>query len=692
MRSVGIWCGVPLAVAGLLVTLAAGDDQPVGSEKASADAAAARKARLFDDPEIFPQMSGAKRSALERQFGRRPVRGVAFTGEEFTDNVAHTFTNALAPLGNVLVNKPSADTTAQDTQSETAVLFGGGNNVVAAFNDSGSHVGGASKFTGWSLSTDGGVTFTDKGTLPASDDGDAGDPVLARSAKTKTIFLSTLAFNSGHKLMIFRSTDNGLTFQPAVNGAPGFTPTTGEQDKQWIAVDNSTAPGAGFGNVYMFWRNFASGGGMAFTRSLNDGVTWGPNAAAPLATGSVQGANVTVGRDHAVYVFWHDSSTTPRQLRMRKSINQGASFGPVVTVAKLNATGINGDLGLSPGFRTNSFPQALASPTNSKHLFVVYNDKTGAGGTLDRADIYLTKSLDGGATWSAPHKLNDDATKRDQWQPAMALTPDGKRICVAWYDRRLDSANNLIDRYGVIGQVTSTGSIAFGANFRITSQSFPPVFGVDPMVNGLYMGDYDQMTASNTAFGTTWGDNRDNSTGHAGKNANVRFAKVGVTGPAGGGSAPDGELMVEVPVNGIPGFAREALDRAVGDAPAGVLSGPVTWEKAFQGGDTIAIFKMEGKDKDGRAVEAETKGSRVIELEVKLAAAEVPAAVSRAVTAMNAGFQIEKAAAVVVAGKVVTYTVRGTDGAATTGAALPRRMEVNVTPEGKVEGSSHLND
>jgi hypothetical protein len=116
-----------------------------------------------------------------------------------------------------------------------------------------------------------------------------------------------------------------------------------------------------------------------------------------------------------------------------------------------------------------------------------------------------------------------------------------------WYDRRLDPANNLIDRFGAIGAV-SGHTVTFGANFRITDVSFPPAFTYwdgsawhiqDPVIRPGYMGDYDQAVADNTYFYTTWGDNRLSDAIHANQ-PDVRFAKIPVdwAGAAAGASLP----------------------------------------------------------------------------------------------------------------------------------------------------------
>jgi hypothetical protein len=120
-------------------------------------------------------------------------------------------------------------------------------------------------------------------------------------------------------------------------------------------------------------------------------------------------------------------------------------------------------------------------------------------------------------------------TPNDQWQPSIAVTPDGSHVGIFWYDRRLDPANNLIDRFGVIGNV-SGHTVNFGANFRITDVSFPPAFNQDPVWGASgYMCDYDMATADNNYFYTTWGDNRLSDAFFANQ-PDARFARVPVGG------------------------------------------------------------------------------------------------------------------------------------------------------------------
>ena len=378
--------------------------------------------------------------------------------------------------------------------------------------------------------------MTDKGALPNSRMGDVGDPGFARNNASGAIYLSTIPF-SGNGVQVFASTNNGSSFgKPADAGK-----TIAGPDKPWITVDN--ASGNGQGNIYVSLTSFAASTNIYLVRSTNGGSKWG--SPVTIASGTVQGSNVVVGTDHSVYVFWLDGNGSAEQILVRKSTDQGKSFGPAVIVATLRTTGVNGDLGLNGGFRTNAFPQAAINPVNG-NIYVVFDDVGQASG--DRSDAYFVQSTDGGATWSSPVKLNDDTTTNDQWFPALAVTPDGSHLGIFWYDRRLDPANNLIDRFGVVGSI-SGGTVTFGANFRVTDTSFPGVIGNDPNVVSNYMGDYDTAAANNTTFYTAWVDNRLAATAQ-----DVFFTTVSVAGHAPVGAGRLASLVVMPPVP--PGAAQ----------------------------------------------------------------------------------------------------------------------------------------
>ena len=87
---------------------------------------------------------------------------------------------------------------------------------------------------------------------------------------------------------------------------------------------------------------------------------------------------------------------------MRRSTDLGVTFGVEREVADLLTTTDDGDLDLPGGLRSNSFPHAAVNPATG-HLYVVYNDNPA---TTDGGDVYVVRSADHGATWSAPVQVN----------------------------------------------------------------------------------------------------------------------------------------------------------------------------------------------------------------------------------------------------------------------------------------------
>ena len=417
------------------------------------------------------------------------------------------------------VNNPAADATAQDTQSETTIASVGGTNLVAAWNDSGSFLGGAAHFTGYAFSSNNGQTWTDAGALPASVEGDAGDPVLAYDPVTGEVYLVTLGFNTGESLQVFKSTDSGHTFGAPVNGTPGFAGSGEFQDKPWMTVDSFA--GVGNGNIYLCWTDFFSGGAeIRMTRSTDHGATFGPvGLASPVISAGGQGCFVVVSPNHQVNAFFYRGTGPSGQggdnkLFVRRSTDFGVTFAAEVQIADLLTSTTNGNLTLNGGVRSNSFPHAAVNPVAAKpFLYAVYNDDPTPGNTADdNANVFSVRSTDGGLTWSAP--VNIDNSGRDQFFPTIGFQSGGGQLLIGYYSRVQDPDNLFFHRRARLGRLNNAGAVVINRSFQMGPNT-PIVIGQDPVINATYMGDYDQISGGNGRLFSTWADNRSGNGFHA---------------------------------------------------------------------------------------------------------------------------------------------------------------------------------
>ncbi len=94
----------------------------------------------------------------------------------------------------------------------------------------------------------------------------------------------------------------------------------------------------------------------------------------------------------------------------------------------------------------------------------------------DKADIIFAPSADSSINWAMPLRVNSDFTTNDQWMPVLAVKPDGTQLFMAWYDRRNDTSNSLMDVYGRFAAIATNGTVSFGGEFVISTTNFPPVF------------------------------------------------------------------------------------------------------------------------------------------------------------------------------------------------------------------------
>ncbi len=90
--------------------------------------------------------------------------------------------------------------------------------------------------------------------------------------------------------------------------------------------------------------------------------------------------------------------------------------------------------------------------------------------------------------------------------PTITVRPDGNTLFVGWMDRRNDAGNSMIDAYGRFASIAADGTVSWATNdFRITTQSFPPVFSG----TGTNYGSFDPVRPPGGVLLDWWVDNGD---------------------------------------------------------------------------------------------------------------------------------------------------------------------------------------
>ncbi len=386
----------------------------------------------------------------------------------------------------------------------------------------------------WFVSTaDAGTTWTLGGAVPLNGSFDlCADPALAADAKGNFYYsyLNSNITSQGvfrtNDVRVAKSIDGGKTFPKAVTVVVGGeTAGTPLPDKDYIAVD--TRPKSPFiGNIYVTYTDFpATNNLIAVTISRDSGKTWSApttleniDRTRPITAQTwLTGSQPVVAPDGSVFVFYTRASQAvgiTASIRFVKSKDGGRTWSqPADAAANLPTPGFYNLNDGTPTFGTSSgfgvsvtvFPTAAIAPDGT--LYVVWTDFP--NGSCTRAsvassghpscvnsDVRLATSTDGGATWSSPVKVSDDATSTDQFFPWIAIGPDGL-LSLIWLDRRSDPNNVNYDAY-----YTNT---ADGRNFLPNVKISSATSIVDDTYNG---GDYNNLVVTSQGIFAVWNDTR----------------------------------------------------------------------------------------------------------------------------------------------------------------------------------------
>jgi len=415
------------------------------------------------------------------------------------------------------------------TQSETFTTANPDNplQVVVAFNDSRGRNFNPINISGASTSTDGGTTFTrlTKANGQSPFDNTVGDPVVVYNKPTGTWFTVWLDLACGGQgLGGYKSTTpsdpNSWTHFCVFNEG------SADRESGW-ADNNPSSPF--FGRMYVSWNDFNVGSGALFvTYSSDNGATW-HSPVSVINSGFIRDVQITgdVAGSGVVYIAGMDEGGggfphNDRNL-IFKSTDGGATWtntytGPIFPGPGVTAVGYFAQMFFDGGgyWRHEGWGEPAAI-NNFVHLVYAQH-----GTGTDPGDVYYIRSTDMGQTFSAPLKLNSDATTRPQWQPNLSVSPVGT-VLATWYDARESASctrgNPAVPCYRMWSRKSNDNGASWLPDDTLSDVVSPLPAQPDPGIQSTYAGDYDYGSAILTKHLTSWTDGRNAISGQSQQDA-----------------------------------------------------------------------------------------------------------------------------------------------------------------------------
>ncbi|HEX6555705.1 MAG TPA: sialidase family protein [Ktedonobacteraceae bacterium] len=295
--------------------------------------------------------------------------------------------------------------------------------------------------------------------------------------------------------------------------SPIFEVTQFFNDKESITADPVKR-----GTAYVVWdrlvapshspdadlRAHAFRGPSWFSKTTDGGKTWTGTRAIfdPGQNSQTIGNQIVVDpRTGVLYDFFELFQTTgspdftPRGASADFiSSSDGGNTWSQPTVIATQQTANDTDPNTGANIRTGGGLPEVAIDARSGQLYVVWEDARFTGGTVNQAVI--STSTNGGKSWSAPAAVSA-ASGKPAFTPSVSVNSVGT-VAVTYYDFRNLAAGNTTTLPTDYWLTSSTNHGASFGNETHIAGSFDMMNA--PNAGGLFVGDYEGLTAVGTTF------------------------------------------------------------------------------------------------------------------------------------------------------------------------------------------------
>ncbi|MCB0725553.1 MAG: T9SS type A sorting domain-containing protein [Ignavibacteriae bacterium] len=401
------------------------------------------------------------------------MTGIQMTGETYTplptlpnDFVFTTTPRVVNTRGGSLVVNPSFRPypTTNTTQSEVVIVRNPTNPAIMWASANMYYPTGGFISEGVYVTTNGGANWFGNDTLTGAPiSGHSGDP--GPTIDKDGVFLIT---HLGGGIGANFSTNNGLTWSNT------FNIITGSQDKNLSNTDDvpgSPFYGRSY-TVWTDFRTTVKPIMVSYT--TNNGTSWSTaqainNPPSPLTTS--QGCDVVVGPGGVVYATWRDHGASPfTGVRVGLGVSTNGGVNWTVTDQAFAMNGVRSTSFGTYGIRVPDFPRIDVDKSGGPRngwIYIITNEFNLAPAGTD-ADIIMNISSDGGATWTRS-RVNQDPLNNGKLQFFGAVdVDDNGGVNVVYYSNEntaSDSAEVFVGR-SIDGGATWDNIIASDHHFR----------------------------------------------------------------------------------------------------------------------------------------------------------------------------------------------------------------------------------